>query len=54
MGCVARILSDGGDTVELIESAGRFLFRLVAVDATVFTRNEWKERHCASRYPQPL
>ncbi len=29
--------------VELIESAGRFPFRQVLVDATLFTRNEWKE-----------
>jgi len=29
--------------VELIESAGRFPFRLVLVDATLFTRSEWKE-----------
>ncbi len=38
--------------VELIESAGRFPFRQVLVDATLFTRNEWKERHCSSSYPQ--
>jgi len=29
--------------VELIESAGRSLFRVAVVDATVFIRNEWKE-----------
>ena len=39
---------------ELIESAGRFPFRVAAVDATLFTRSEWKERHCLSTYPQPL
>ena len=40
--------------VELIESAGRFRFRLAVVDATLFTRSEWKERQCSSSYPQPL
>ena len=40
--------------VELIQSAGRFPFRVAVVDATVFTRNEWKERHCSGSYPQPL
>ncbi len=40
--------------VEPIESAGWFLFRLAVVDATLFTRSEWKERHCSSTYPQPL
>ncbi len=38
-----RILSDGETPVELIESAGRFPSRQVLVDATLFTRNEWKE-----------
>ena len=54
MGCVARILSDGETPVELIESAGWFPFRVAVVDATLFTRSEWKERHCSSSYPQPL
>ncbi len=49
-----RILSDGETPVELIESAGWFPSRLAVVDATVFTRSEWKERHCSSTYPQPL
>ncbi len=40
--------------VELIESAGRFPFRVAVVDATLFIRSEWKERHCSSTYPQPL
>ena len=54
MGCVARILSGGETLVELIESAGRFPFRLAVVDATLFIRSEWKERHCSSTYPQTL
>ncbi len=54
MGCMARILSGGETPVEPIESAGRFPFRQVLVDATLFTRNEWKERHCSNTYPQPL
>ena len=29
--------------VELNELAGRFSFRVAVVDATVFTRSEWKE-----------
>jgi len=24
------------------------------VDATLFTRSEWKERHCSITYPQTL
>ncbi len=40
--------------VELIDSAGRFPSRLEVVDATLFIRCEWKERHCSSTYPQPL
>ena len=40
--------------VELIESAGWFSFRVAVVDATPFTRGDWKERHCSSTYPQPL
>ncbi len=40
--------------VELIESAGRFPFRVAVVDATLFTRSEWKERHCSNSYPQTL
>jgi hypothetical protein len=40
--------------VELIELAGRFPFRQVLVDATLFTRNQWKERHCSTTYPQTL
>ncbi len=43
MGYVARILSGGEKSVELIESAGRFSSRQVLVDATLFTRSEWKE-----------
>jgi len=34
--------------VELIDSAGRFPSRLAVVDATLFTRSEWKERHLPS------
>ncbi len=49
-----RILSDGETPVELIEAAGRFPFRLAVEDATLFTRSEWKERHCSSAHPQPL
>ena len=49
-----RILSDGETPVELIESAGRSRFRVAVVDATVFTRHEWKERHCSTTYPQPF
>jgi len=49
-----RILSDGETPVELIESAGWFPFRVAVVDANLFTRSEWKERHCLSTYPQPL
>ena len=49
-----RILSDGETPIELIESAGRFPSRLAVVDATLFTRSEWKERHCSSSYPQTL
>ena len=37
--------------VELIESAGWFPSRVAVVDATVFTRSEWKERHCSSIPP---
>ncbi len=37
-----------------IESANWFPFRVAVVDATLFTRREWKERHCSSTYPQPL
>ena len=40
--------------VELIDSAGRFPFRVAVVDATLFARSEWKERHCLSTYPQTL
>ena len=40
--------------VELIYSAGRFPFRVAEVDATLFTRSEWKERHWSSTYPRPL
>ena len=54
MGCVARILSGGETPVGLIESAGWFPFRVAVVDANLFTRSEWKERHCLSTYPQPL
>jgi hypothetical protein len=43
-----------GTPVELIESAGWFPFRVAVVDATLFTRSEWKERHCSNSYPQPL
>jgi hypothetical protein len=44
-----------GTPVELIESAGWSPFRLAVVDATLFTRSEWKEeRHCSSTYLQPL
>ena len=46
MGCMARILSDGETPVELNESAGWFPFRSAVVDATLFIRSEWKERHC--------
>ncbi len=46
-----RILSDGETPVELIESAGWFPSRVAVVDATVFTRSEWKERHCSSIHP---
>ena len=49
-----RILSDGETPVELIESAGWFPFRLAVVDATVFTRGEWKERHCSTSHLEPL
>jgi len=49
-----RILSDGETPVELIESAGWLPFRVEVVDATLFIRSEWKERHCSSTYPQPL
>ncbi len=49
-----RILSDGETPVELIKSAGWFPSRLAVVDANLFTRSEWKERHCSSTYPQPL
>jgi len=38
--------------VKLIESAGLFRFRLAVVDATLFTRSEWKERHCSTTYTQ--
>ena len=40
--------------LNLIELAGWFPSRLAVVDATLFTRSEWKERHCSSTYPQPL
>ena len=36
--------------VELIESAGWFRFRLAVVDATLFTRSQWKERHCSTTH----
>ena len=49
-----RILSDGETPVELIESAGWFPSHLAVVDATLFTRSEWKERHCSTTYPQTL
>jgi hypothetical protein len=49
-----RILSDGETPGGLIESAGRFPSRLVVTDDTLFTRSEWKERHCSSTYPQPF
>ena len=51
MGCVARILSGGETPVGLIESAGWYPFRVAVVDATLFTRGDWKERHCSSTYP---
>jgi len=54
VGCVARILSGGETPVELIESAGWFPFRVAVVDATLFARCEWKERHCSNTYPQAL
>ncbi len=43
MGCMARILSGGETPVELIELVP---IRVAVVDATLFTRSEWKERHC--------
>jgi len=49
-----RILSDGETPVELIESAGRFSFRVAVADATLFIRREWKERHCSRAHPQLL
>jgi hypothetical protein len=51
VGYVVPILSGGETPIELIESAGWSPFRVAVVDATLFTRNEWKERHCSSRYP---
>ncbi len=48
------LLSGGETPIELIDSAGWFPSRLAVVDATLFTRSEWKERHCSSSYPQPL
>ena len=46
-----RILSDSETPVEPIESAGWFPFRLAVVDATLFIRSEWKERHCFRALP---
>ena len=40
--------------VELIESVGWFPSRVAVVDATLFTRSEWKERRCSSSYLQTL
>ena len=40
--------------VELIESAGWFPSRLAVVDDTLFTRSEWKERHCPSTTRNPF
>jgi len=51
VGCVARILSGGETPVGLIELAGWFSFRVAVVDATLFARSEWKERHCSSIHP---
>ena len=55
MGCVDPASCQAARTpVELIDSAGRFPFRVAVVHATLFTRSEWKERHCSNSYPQPL
>jgi len=51
---MARILSGGETPVGLIDSASWFPFGVAVVDATLFTRGDWKERHCSSTYPQPL
>jgi hypothetical protein len=43
MGCMDASCQAARTPVELIESAGWFPFRQVLVDATLFTRSEWKE-----------
>ena len=40
--------------VELVESVRWFGFRVAVADTTLFTRSEWKERHCSTTYPQTL
>ncbi len=43
-----------GRRLSWLSQADWFPSRLAVVDATLFTRNEWKERHCSSSYPQTL
>ena len=54
MGCVAHILSGGETPVGLIESGWLVPIPCGSGGCTLFTRGDWKERHCSSTYPQPL
>ena len=54
MGCVARILSGGETPVGLIESAGRFPFRVAVVDATLLPEAGGRSDTVRAPTPNPL